>query len=300
MVTAENRGRWLILLATVLWSLSGFFTKSPILADWAKGSQGPQLAFWRTLFAGLVLIPFVQQPRFNLRLILAVASFAFMNLTFLIAMTTTTAANAICLQYTAPVWVYLVGVGFWKEKAGPRDRWMIALGLLGVTVILVGEWNAVAGSSWTGAVWGLISGIGFAAVILSMRSLRDLDNIWVVVACLWGSALILLPWVLSQQQWPNRLQAGWLMLFGALQLGLPYALFSRGVRYVSGHEASCLALVEPLLVPVWVFLFWRDTPGYTPPAAWTLVGGGLIIGGLLLRYGRRPERGQPPTAINQA
>jgi len=76
-----------------------------------------------------------------------------------------------------------------------------------------------------------------------------------------------------------------------LQIGIPYLLFARGVSAVSSHEASGLTLLEPLLVPVWVFVAWHQSPDYTPPAVTTIVGGGLILAGLSFRYlGKTAER----------
>ena len=66
--------------------------------------------------------------------------------------------------------------------------------------------------------------------------------------------------------------------------GLAVSAVCRGVRKISGHEASGIALLEPILVPVWVFLAWGNAPTYQPPRWWTYVGGGLILLGLLLRY----------------
>ena len=67
-------------------------------------------------------------------------------------------------------------------------------------------------------------------------------------------------------------------------MGIPYVLFSRGLRFVAGHEASCIALLEPIVLPLWVYLAWGSITGYEPPAIWTLIGGGLILTGLLIRY----------------
>jgi drug/metabolite transporter (DMT)-like permease len=74
-------------------------------------------------------------------------------------------------------------------------------------------------------------------------------------------------------QWP--LLAG----LGIFQMGLPYVLFARGLRSIPGHEATGIGLMEPLLVPLWVFLAWGDRPAW-----WTLAGGGLIMVGLAIRY----------------
>ncbi len=62
-------------------------------------------------------------------------------------------------------------------------------------------------------------------------------------------------------------------------MGIPYLLFARGVRRISGHEAAAIALLEPLLVPLWVYWAWGNTTSWA-----TLVGGALILAGLLVRY----------------
>ena len=77
-------------------------------------------------------------------------------------------------------------------------------------------------------------------------------------------------------------------------MGIPYVLFARAVRGISGHEASGLSLLEPLLVPVWVFVAWRSAPGYEIPTWATMIGGGLILAGLVMRYlGERNKDASP-------
>jgi len=280
------RGRWRIVCAALLWSTSGFFVKSHWFDSWPIETRGIQLAFWRCLFAGLFLLPLVRRPRWSWRLVPAGLFFLAMNVTYLTAMTSTTAANAIWLQYTAPMWVLFIGVGFFKETATRADHWMIGLCMLGVLVIVSCEVCAalVLGYSFEGIVWGVIGGISFAGVILSMRTLRDLDSLWMVTWCMLTTAVALGPYVVWTNQWPSTPQWMPLVLFGVAQLGVGYVLFAMGVRSISGHEASGILLLEPILVPIWVFVAWRNSPGYTPPAIWTIVGGGFILVGLLIRY----------------
>ena len=74
-------------------------------------------------------------------------------------------------------------------------------------------------------------------------------------------------------------------------MGLPYVLFARGLKSVPSHEASGIGLLEPVLLPVWVFLAWRHAADYSPPQWWTLVGGGLILAGLIVRFVGERVRG---------
>jgi drug/metabolite transporter (DMT)-like permease len=283
------RGRLLVLAAAVLWSTSGFFAKAPLFDQWPLEQRGVLLAFWRALFASLLLIPLVRRPRWHVGVVPMVLCFAAMNYTYLTAMTWTTAANAIWLQNVAPVWVFLVGVFLFGEHIQRGDWLLVLCGALGVGFILFHE---ARGEQLAGVICGLLSGVFFAGVVLCVRQLRGEDAAWLITLNLTVTAAVLLPIALVQGSWPTGRQFAYLTAFGMFQLGLPYLLFARGVRSISGHEASGIALLEPMLVPVWVFLAWHQEPSYQPPRWWTYVGGTLILLGLGLRYAgaRRPAR----------
>ena len=262
----------MVLIAATLWSTSGFFVKAPQLDGW----PGPVLAFWRAAFACVVLWPLVRRPQWNWKLIPAAASFAAMNYTYLTAMATGSAANAIWLQCTAPVWVLLIGVLVFRERAVGLDWLLIAFAAAGVAVILFFESR---GESLAAVLWGLASGVFYAGVVLSLRQLRQLESAWIVALNHLVTAAVLAPLALRSSHFPAGSQ--WLLLggLGILQMGLPYVLFARGLKSIPGHEATGIGLLEPLLVPVWAYLAWGDEPAW-----WTLVGGGLILVGLSIRY----------------
>jgi drug/metabolite transporter (DMT)-like permease len=281
----QFRGRLLVLAAALLWSTSALFAKAPVLDSWPLETRGLLLAFWRTLFGGLVLVPLIRRPRWTWRLVPSAVCFVAMNVTFLQAMTRTTGANAIWLQYTAPLWVFLAAVVAMGQAVTNRDLWMLLWGMAGVAIILLFGLAAPAASdSAAGVLWGLASGIAYAGVVLSARALRDLDPVWVVAVNHLSTALLIGPYFLVTGVWPTTSQLAWVAAFGLFQMGLPYVLFTRGVRYVTAHEAAGLALVEPVLVPLWVFLAWRHHPTYQPVDWWTLVGGAMIFVGLFVRY----------------
>jgi drug/metabolite transporter (DMT)-like permease len=178
------------------------------------------------------------------------------------------------------------------EKSRPAD-WMMLLTIgLGIGFILACEHRAArdAGGDMRGVLLGLASGVFYAAVVVAVRALRHLDTAWLIALNHLVTALILFPYVCYRQLWPTTGQAAWLAAFGVFQMGLPYVLFARGLRYVPGHQASFIGLLEPVLVPVWVWLAWRHDSGYQPPAWWTLVGGSLILVGLAARFALRPAR----------
>lgn len=282
----------LVLLAGLLWGTTGLFAKAPHFDSWPAvvdgwPVRGLLLAFWRTLFASIVLFPLVRRPNWNAKLIPSSLIFTAMNVTFLAAITNTTDANAIWLQHTAPAWVFLIGVFCFGESVHPRDWLLVGFALLGVSFIVCFETSAsfeVAGQSRLGVVYGLFSGLTYAGVVLSLRWMRDQEAAWVVAVNHLATAVILLPFVVYQNRWPTGEQFIVLAGYGIVQLGLPYWLFARGVQGIAGHEASGIVLIEPLLVPLWVYLAWHNEPSYVAPRWWSFVGGGLILIGLLCRY----------------
>jgi drug/metabolite transporter (DMT)-like permease len=280
------RARLLVLAAAVMWSTSGFFIKAPYFRGW----PGPVLAFWRAVFACLVLWPLVRKPRWSWKLVPMTVLFAGMNYTYLTAMVKGSAANAIWLQCTAPIWVLLIGVLMFGERAVWRDWLMVAFAAAGVGLILAYE---LRGSEWDAVVWGLASSFFYAGVVLSLRQLRDFDSVWLAALNHLVTAIALAPLAFASSHFPNGIQ--WLFLagLGIVQMAVPYVLFARGLKRIPGHEATGIGLIEPLLVPIWVYLAWGDEPAW-----WTLVGGALILVGLAIRYlepaGRKQELATTP------
>ncbi len=269
----------MIVVAAIMWSTAGFLVKAPVFDGWCDPFwRGTVEAFWRSLFAAVVLIPFVRRPRWDVRLIPMTICFAAMTALYLSAVNLTTAANAIWLQATAPAWVFLVGVFWYREAAIARDWRLLFLCMLGVGTILAFE---MVGDQLPGVFCGLLSGVTFAAVMLMLRQLRLQDAGWLIALNHIVTAVLLLPVVIWQGEWPTAPQWPYLIALGVLQMGIPYVFFARSVRVIPSHEASCIALLEPVLVPVWVVLAWGWE--YTP-RWWTILGGSLILAGLLLRY----------------
>ena len=266
------QARLSVFTAAIMWSTSGLFVKAPFFQGW----PGSVLAFWRALFACIVLWPLVRRPRWTWKLLPMTAMFAGMNYTYLTAMVKGSAANAIWLQCTAPVWVLLVGVLVFHERAIWRDWVMVAFATAGVGFILYFESR---GAALDAVVWGLVSGIFYAGVVLALRHLRDFDPVWLAALNHLVTLIVLAPLAVGSAYLPSGIQ--WLFLagLGILQMGLPYVLFAHGLKRIAGHEATSIGLIEPLLVPLWVYLAWGDMPAW-----WTFVGGALILAGLTIRF----------------
>jgi DME family drug/metabolite transporter len=272
-----GHGRAWVVLAAVMWSSSGLFAKATIFHVWPSETRGVLLAFWRALFAGLLLLPAVRRPKWDARLIPLCLAFAVMNVMYLSAMTQTTAANAIWLQSTAPWWVFLVGVLVMRQPVPQGQRIPLVVGGLGLAIIL---WFEMQGQARAGVLCGLVSGFSYAGVVLALRALRGLDTVWIVAVAHLATAAAILPYVIYLDVWPSLVQVPVLAGFGLFQMALPYVFFARGLRSITSQEATVIGLSEPILLPVWVLLAWGEAP-----APWTLVGGGLILVGLILQYG---------------
>jgi drug/metabolite transporter (DMT)-like permease len=275
------QARMLVVTASLMWSTSGFFVKSPIFEGWS----GPVLAFWRAVFACLLLWPLVRKVRWTWWLVPMTVLFAGMNYTYLTAMVTGTAANAIWLQCTAPVWVLLAGVLVFGERAIARDWLMMALAMIGVSAIIYYESHGVALKA---VGWGLASSFFYAGVVLSLRQLRGFDPVWLAALNHLVTAVALTPFVFADARLPSGMQWIFLAGLGIVQMAVPYVLFAYGLKRLAGHEAAGIGLIEPLLVPTWAYLAWNDQPAW-----WTFVGGSFILVGLAIRY-IEPSRRRSP------
>jgi drug/metabolite transporter (DMT)-like permease len=288
--TSITRGRIFILLAAVLWSLSGVF--KCILTDKTPIRLGPApvgdlaIAFYRAFFAGLFLLPTLRRQAISFRPAMAgmITCFAAMNITFILALTGGKAANAILLQYTAPLWIYLAGILWLGERPNSRGWTSLFIGLLGIGVLMLGG-RQEADLPVIGL--GLASGLFYAGVIVFLRVLRRADSSWLTVLNHLGAALVVAP-LLLYRGWPslNWAQLGVVALFGVVQMGLPYVLMARGLRVVSPQEAGVITLLEPLLNPLWAYMVAPDTEA---PTIYTLLGGVFILGALAWRYWPRSE-----------
>ena len=265
-----ERGRLLILAAAMLWSLAGVFIKFLDLHPLA-------IVFYRSLFAALVFMPFLKRRDFrcNGTLLVSVLSYTAAISAFVSANKLTSAANAIVLQYTAPIFVFLFSWLALGEKLAKSNLISLAVAMIGIAVI---SFDSAGEAEMAGVLLALLSGLMLAAYMINLRRTQDISPVYLT----WinnGVCALLLFWVVRSQLALTFDQAAILAVMGAVQLGAPYYLFSKGLQTVSLPEAALIALVEPVLNPLWVALIVGELP-----SAATLWGGALILFGLGLRY----------------
>jgi drug/metabolite transporter, DME family len=261
--------RLYLLAGAVLWSTGGFFIKE-------IDAGATSITFFRCLFAGLLLAPAVAGRRFprGPDIIVSIVLFALLLGLYVGATKETTAANAIFLQYTAPLYVIAFAPALLGERLRSRDLLPFAVCLSGITVLFVG--NSGSGDV-PGMLLGAGSGFFYGLFLLWLRRVRYADPIAITFVNCMGVALLFSFALLKRDV--NGEDLALLFVMGAVQFALPYLLFTRGLREVEIAEASLLALIEPVLNPVWVALFYGEEPTIA-----TVIGGAVIITGLAIRY----------------
>lgn len=256
------RSRLYLLAAAVLWSTAGAAVKLSTLSAW-------QLASGRSLIAALVLaLAFPAGRKLPSRKGLATAvAYAATVVTFIIANKRTTSANAIFLQDTAPLYVLLLSPLLLRERPSRSELAAVPVFLLGLSLFFLDQ--LAPGQFW-GNVIALGSGVAFAMCILGLRAVGEEGSSVLVWGNLIAGFSVLVPALGGPA--PTTLDVGLLVFLGVFQLGLAYTLFHRGLRETPAVEASLLILLEPVLNPVWTFLFAGEKPG-----PWALVGGAIIL-----------------------
>lgn len=260
-----------LLLAALCWSLGGLLIKS---VDWpplaVAGGRGLIAALYLTLTARGPL-RFTWSP---VQLGAAVA-YASCTATFVVATKLTTAANAILLQYTAPVWVALLSAWFLGERATRADWLAIGATFGGMLLFFWSAGLQLAGAM--GNLLGVASGVSFAATAMLMRRQKDGSPLESIILGNLLAFLIGLPAMIGPPL-PSPQGCLALALLGLVQLGVSYQLYARAVRHVTALEATLIPVIEPILNPVWVALFFGELPG---PLA--LAGGAVVLAAVTWR-----------------
>ena len=259
---------WLVLGAAILWSTGGLFIKATHLSAF-------ELSFGRSLLAAVTIAIFTRKEGFGINPISAVTSilYAALLILFVLATKLTTAANAIFLQYTAPVYVLILEPLFYKEKFRRRDFVTVATCIAGMSLFFIGKLRP---QDVTGNLFALASGVCFALFFLLLRhsQARDVNR---ASSAIYGNLIAVVvcapAFFSAMQRGISAADFGCIAYLGIVQIGFAYLLFTlamaRGVRSL---DASIIGYVEPVLNPFWVFLFLGERP-----SGWAMVGGAIII-----------------------
>lgn len=286
---------WLAVAALIfcacLWSLNGPLIK--LLH--AEAVSGWTIACYRSLIGGLVFLPWAWPRRGSLASagafwpVASVLTFTLMTASFCIATTMTAASSAIILQYTSPIWVFLLSPLFLREKPGLTEGLVLLVAMAGVAVIFAGQHQTDA----AGLSVALCSGFGYGALTVALRGLRPVSPLVVAALNALGSGLLLLLPVALWARFSLE-PAAWLLVLvlSLVQFTLPYVLFSWALQRIEAHKAALIVLLETVLNPLWTLLL----VGEQVPSA-TLRGGPLILAGvigwLLVSWHRQRHQAAP-------
>jgi drug/metabolite transporter (DMT)-like permease len=276
--SAHSKAVGFLLGAALCWSLGGVLLKS---VDW------PPLAVagGRSLIAAIfLLLVCARNLRFTWTPLQIGAAIAYAGCTILFAAANrlTTAANAILLQYTAPVWVALLGVWLLGERTTRADWLTIFAVFAGMGVFL---YDGLRLGDLAGMAVSIASGVCFAVMIVLLRKQKDGSPIESVILGNLIGFLIGLPAIWSAPALSGG-SALTLLTLGVVQLGLAYLLYVRAIRHVTALEGVLIPVIEPILNPIWVMLVLGEKPS---PLA--LCGGGIVVGAVTWRAvasARRP------------
>lgn len=264
--TKPHVGMLLMLACALLWSLNGLCIK---LVPW----NPMVLAGWRGLAgAGTLLLAMklMKYPvRFTGRSLLIGACICATGFLYIIANRLTTAANAIVLQYTAPVWMMALGIVLLKKKYRGVDYAAVLLTLCGIALFFLDE---LTPGGTLGNIIAIIDGCTLAGAYLFMGESDQPRRLSGVFAGLLMMALIGIPFTFFFAPEVNVLTVSLVAVMGIFQLGLPYALYSIAVNHCSALGCVLIGSVEIVLNPVFVWLAIGEGPD-----RYALFGGALIL-----------------------
>jgi len=260
----SNLGPLYIVIAAIFWSFGGLLGK---LIPWS----GLTIAALRGIFAAITIAIYRRNYRFkfNKPILLAGISLTITTILFMLANKMTSAANAIVLQYTSPVFIILLTLIIYKQKPRKRDIFAIIGVIIGISIFFFDQFKS---GNYYGDLIALASGLSFAAVFFANK----LPNASPIDATYLGNLLsiFILPFIFFDQSFiSNQSPTIWLyiILMGVFQLGFGYIFFSLGIKQTAATTSSIIATLEPILNPFWVFLILGEIP--TPLA----IVGGLIV-----------------------
>ena len=276
-----------LLLCSAMWSIAGILMK---LIPWSAFVIAGLRSLIGAAVAGAYML--AKKDRFVLNRHTAfggVALCATMTL-FCLANKTTTAANAIVLQFTAPIWILLISVLFLHKKLNKADLAATAATFLGIALFFA---DSLGAGKALGNVLAVGAGIAFACYYLSLAGCSDSERISVVVLANLLTFLVGLPFVFLTGPDLSLRPILLILILGVVQLGLPYILLVHASAFCPPLICSLMGALEPLLNPVWVALFYGEMPG---PLA--LVGAVLVI--LAITAWCAADAGWSPKALHRS
>ena len=256
------------VIASVLWSIGGLLVK---LLDWNPVA----ISGTRSIIAALVLLAYIKKPKITKSKpqILGAIAYSTTVLFYVIANKLTTAANAILLQYTAPIFVALLSFWILKEKVHWYDIISIGVVIFGMGLFFIED---VSSGNILGNIIAIVSGFTLACCTLALRAQKDGSGMETICLGNLLTFIIAIPFILKVEATMRDLIVA--ISLGVFQLGISYIFYVNSLKYITALEAILIAVFEPILNPLWVYIFLREKPGIN-----AIIGGVIVIIAVTLR-----------------
>ncbi|MEM7797728.1 MAG: DMT family transporter [Chloroflexota bacterium] len=267
-IPTRRRAVLILTAAAILFSLSGVLIKS-VAWDALPLNGG------RSIIAAIVLTIYLRRPQFTFSgaQIGGAVAYTFTNLTFVIATQMTTAANAVFLQFSAPIWVILMGYFFLREKPNRYD-WGAVIAILIGMGLFFGE--SLSPSGMRGNIVAIFSGVGLATLVVMLRKQKDGSPAETVILGSLLAFLIGTPFYASQTWSVGNLLP--IVLLGVVQLGIAFILYSYAIKHLTAIEAMIIMTLEPILNPILVAIGIGEIPSLLP-----MIGGLIVVAAVTVR-----------------
>jgi drug/metabolite transporter, DME family len=276
--TERNAARLQALAAAVLFSTGGAGIK-------VESFTAAQVSAVRSGIAALVVLLWLRgRLRWTPRAAAAGAVYAATLSLFVAATKLTTAANAIFLQSTAPLYLLLLAPLVLQERVRRREMIYLTAIAAGMVFCFIGRPvpTATASNPALGNWLGIASGLAWAFTLLTLRSIGrdDHSNDTTVAAVVAGNTLACLAALPFALPMPAGTTTEWITLayLGVFQIGLAYVCLTGAIRRLPALEVSLLLLLEPVLNPVWTWIIRHEEPG-----RWTILGGAVIVSATMIK-----------------
>jgi drug/metabolite transporter (DMT)-like permease len=263
-----NKHVCLLLAAAILWSLGGVLIKS---IDWTPVAIAGSRSLIAVVVIGLAMPAVFSKISWST--LPGALAYAGTVLLFVIATKLTSAANAIFLQYTAPIYIAIISPWILHERTKPLDWLLILVALCGIALFFVDQ---LSFEGISGVFAALGSGVSFAWLTVLMRRQRNESPEAIVLLGNVITLLLALPWMLPFAGLQRN--GVWILMLGVVQLAIPYLLYSRAIKHIRALDAAIISIIEPILNPVWVILIKGEHA-----SRWSLIGGTVVLTTSLLR-----------------
>ncbi len=255
-----------MILCAALWSIAGIFIK---LIPW----NSIVIAGIRSLIAGAVMFVYMRYKRIGFtadrRSMLGGLALCCTLTCFVAANKLTTAANSIVLQFTAPMFIVVFSVLFLKKKFSRSDIFAVVLTMLGISLFF---FDQLTPGHLLGNCVAIVAGMAFAGYYMSLEGASESERMSAILMAHGLTFCVSIPFIALEPPELGAAPVICIFILGVVQLGIPYVLLGRASGSCPPLACSLLGAVEPLLNPVWVFIFDGEAPGM-----WALIGGVVVV-----------------------